>query len=121
MIVLYDEHCFVKDVLMPFLREHWDSIDRLEPTSACRDGRLTRDELRLFHEDATHSGRMLDAFILNELIMRYEPICRSYSDGYWSGDEAVLGISEEDISVYEQMVSADYRKRTGIPTPKPWF
>ncbi|MBA3995266.1 MAG: hypothetical protein C0469_17240 [Cyanobacteria bacterium DS2.3.42] len=121
MTVLYDEHCLVKDVFMPFLKEHWDNIDRPEPTSDYRDGRLTRDELMLSHEEATREGRVLDAFILNELIVRYEPICRSHNDGYWSGDEMVLGISEEDVSVYEQMVSADYRKRTGIPTPKSWL
>lgn len=94
MIVLYGEHCFVKDFVMPFLREHWDYIDRPEPTSDCRDGRRTRDELMLSREEATSEGRVLDAFILHEVIMRYEPICRSHSDGYWFKDNTLLGMLE---------------------------
>ncbi len=115
MTVYCNEHEFVTDTIMPFLREHWDMLDQL------RDGRLTEDELLFSYKQALKEKRPVDAFILNELLMRYEPICRAYEDGYWFRDETILGISEEDISVYEQMVDPNFRSRDGRPRPKHWF
>lgn len=113
MYMVRDEHEFVKSVIMPFLREHWDFIDKPEPAISKGDGRLTRDELTEAYERSLLDHRSVDSFILSELLMRYEPICRAYEDGYWFKDETVLGISEEDISVYEQIVDPSYRKRSG--------
>jgi hypothetical protein len=121
MTTLHDEFRFMTKVVMPFLREHWDSIDRPERHINRADGRLTRDELMLSYQDALSSGRKIDAFILNELLLRYEPICRAYADGYWFKEETALGISEQDISVYAQLSDPAYRKRDGLPSPKPWF
>lgn len=121
MTIPWDEHLFVKDVVMPFLREHWHNIDRAELDGDLRDGRLSMDELIQSHEEAVAERRFYDAFVLNELIIRYAPICRSHTEeGYWSTDEVELGISREDVSVYEQIVSPDYRRRNGAPLPRPW-
>lgn len=121
MSILCDEHEFVTSTIIPFLRGHWDSIDRPEKVSGRRDGRLTRDELELAYIEAIDQNRTTDAFILNEIIMRYEPICRSYSDGYWLGEETVLGMSEADVSVYEQTVDPKFRTRSGSPRTRFWF
>ncbi|MBK9145489.1 MAG: hypothetical protein IPM23_23705 [Candidatus Melainabacteria bacterium] len=121
MTIPWDEHLFVKDVVMPFLRDHWHIIDRAELDGDLRDGRLSMDELIQSHEEAVAERRFYDAFVLNELIIRYAPICRSHAEeGYWSTDEVELGISREDVSVYEQIVSPDYRRRNGAPLPRPW-
>lgn len=121
MSILCDEYEFISNSVVPFLQRQWNAIDRPEPRSGRRDGRLTLDELHLAFDVAVAENRSNDAFILNEIIMRYSPLCRSHSDGYWSGDEADLGISEEDISVYLQKVDPSYRHRTGIPRPKKWI
>jgi hypothetical protein len=118
---LCDEYEFMMDTVVPFLRRQWDTIDLPEQLSACRDGRLTLDELYLAYEDALKEERTTDAYILNEIIMRYSPLCRSHSDGYWSGEETALGISEADVSVYLQKVSPSYRERAGVPKPFKWL
>lgn len=121
MTILIDEYEFMASTVMPFLREQWDVIDRPETLSGHRDGRLTLDELYFAHNAALKEKRGTDAFILSEIIMRYSPLCRSYSDGYWGGDETVLGISEEDVSVYLQKVDPSFRRREGIPLPYRWI
>lgn len=121
MTVLCDEYEFMTSTVMPFLREQWDVIDRPEELSGRADGRLTLDELHIAHDIAVSEARTTDAFVLNEIIMRYSPLCRSYSDGYWSGDETTLGISEEDVSVYLQTVDPSFRRREGIPQPRKWI
>jgi hypothetical protein len=73
MKIQNDDHNFLRDVAMPFLRARWDEIDHPESIIECRGGRISRDELTRSHEQATREGRLLDAHILNELIMRYEP------------------------------------------------
>ena len=120
MSILCDEYEFISGTVVPSLRRKWSVIDRPEELSGRRDGRLTLDELHLAHDTAVADEHTNDAFILNEIIMRYSPLCRSHSDGYWSGDETMLGISEEDISIYEQKHAPDYRKRTGLPRPRHW-
>ncbi len=120
MTIIWDEHLFVTSTIMPFLREHWELIDRPEQNNSECDGRLTKDELISSYEQALQEKRLVDAFILNELLIRYEPICRAHNDGYWFKDETVLGISEDDISVYEQMVNPEFR-RSELLRPKPWF
>lgn len=121
MTFLYNEHEFMTSTVMPFLREQWGTIDKPEKLSGRRDGRLTLDELHSAHDVAVEEKRSTDAFILNEIIMRYSPLCRAYSDGYWSGDETVLGVSEEDVSVYLQKVDPSFRRRDGIPQPRRWM
>lgn len=121
MNMLWNEFEFFNSTVVPFLRRTWDEIDRPEELSGRPDGRLTLDELHLAHDAAVQEKRTTDAFILNEIIMRYSPLCRSHSDGYWSGDETALGISEEDVSVYLQKVDPSYRRRLGIPRPHKWL
>lgn len=121
MTILRDEYEFMTDTVVPFLQRHWDAIDLPEALSDKRDGRLTLDELHIAHDSAIKENRTDDAFVLNELIMRYSPLCRSHSDGYWIGDETALGISEEDVSVYVQKVSPSFRKRDGVPKPFKWL
>lgn len=120
MTILANEHEFVTVAIMPFLRERWHLIDRPEELSGQRDGRLTLDELHLAHNEAMREQRTSDAFILSEIILRYWPLCRSYSDGYWVGEETTLGISEEDVSIYEQKVNPSVGTRTA-PRPRRWI
>ncbi len=116
------EHTMIKDVIMPYLREHWDEIDKPIFHKARKDGRLDRDELSCAYQRALSEKRPVDAYILNQLLIRYDKICCAYADGYYQKEEAVLGISEEDISVYEQLVSPAFNKNSGaVPIPRDWF
>lgn len=112
------EFALVKQAIMPFLKEKWFDIDQPESGSGMKDGRLTMDELISAYETAKLSGKVVDAYILKQIIGRYDKICRAYDDGYWSVDETKLGISEEDISVYAQLV--DPAKPLWATKPKPF-
>jgi len=118
-IMILDEYKFLTEELMPFLKERWDKIDLLEVNTE-RDGRLTKDELIAACERAQAEGKEEDARLLNELIMRYEAICKAYIDSACGIDEDHLGISQADISVYAQLWDPEYRKRSGKPHPTNW-
>lgn len=112
------EFAIVRQTIMPFLKEKWLEIDQSKDGSGMGDGRLTMDELIAAYEHAKSNGRVVDASILKQIISRYDRICCAYDDGYWSVDESILGISEEDISVYAQMV--DPSKPVWAAKPKPF-
>jgi len=115
------EQSLFDDALMPFLKQHWNEIDQIDNESKRKDGRLTHDELSQAYKAALKEHRPVDAWILNEILRRYDKICLSYEDAYWWKEESILGISEEDVSVYRQLVAnKDESKRTK-PTPKPWL
>jgi hypothetical protein len=117
--VILDEYKFLTEELMPYLKERWDKLDLVE-ANAERDGRLTKDELIGACERAEAAGNEDEARLLNELIMRYEAICKAYIDSACGIDEDHLGISQADISVYAQLWSPEYRKRAGKPNPINW-
>ena len=116
-----NEHLLVEEVIMPFLRKHWDDIDQPEIGSHFRDGRLTSEELSRAYQKALEDERSVDAWILGEILKRYENICLSYEDCYWWGEETLLGISEEDVSVYEQLAKRKFCKSNEALAPKHWI
>ncbi len=123
MISTYcSEHTMVTDVIMPFLRDHWDEIDTPVINKSIKDGRLDKEELTFAYQLALREKRPVDAYILNQVLIRYDKICCAYEDGYYEKEEALLGISEADISVYEQLVSPEFNMSNGaVPMPKDWF
>jgi hypothetical protein len=118
-VVILDEYKFLTEELMPYLKERWDKLD-LAQSNAERDGRLTKDELIAACERAQAAGDEEESRLLNELIMRYEAICKAYTDSACGIDEDHLGISQADISVYAQLWDPEYRKREGKPNPTNW-
>lgn len=121
MYAYCDEHKFVTETVMPFLQKNWDDIDLPEPASNKPDGRLTFDELQIFHEKMLKEKKVAASLIIQELLVRYEQICRAHEDGYWQQEETILGISEADLSVYAQQYDPAFRRRNGRPNPKPWL
>lgn len=115
------ELAWVNDELMPFLRENWDDIDQLEPGWGECDRRLHRAELFVAYGRAIEFRDEGRAKTLLEIIARYDLICQAYEDGYWYGEEAELGISENDVSVYQKLVDPDYPVADGKPKPEYWF
>lgn len=115
------EQTLFDDVLIPFLREKWHDIDQIDTDSKRKDGRLTHDELTDAYKTALKEKRSIDAWILNEILKRYDKLCLSYDDGYWWRDESILGISEEDVSVYRQLTAIKSKRMKSKPTPKPWL
>lgn len=117
-----DEHQFVTQVMLPFLRAHWSEIDTTGAGNGAGigDGRLSKEELEAARDKATESGKFDMANILTELIFRYEAICKAYGDGFDQSREANFGISPDDVSVYAQLHSPDYRKSQGKPQPGDW-
>jgi len=117
--VILDEFKFLTEELMPFLKENWDKLDLVERNDES-DGRLSKEELEAACSRAEAAGKEEDARLLNELIMRYEAICKAYVDSACGIDEDHLGISQADVSVYAQLWDPDYRKREGKPDPINW-
>lgn len=115
------EHALMKEVIMPFLKEHWYDIDQPEYGTSWIDGRLTRDELMRAYHSALNEERPADAWVIGEILKRYETICQSHEDGYWWKEEPVLGISEQDISVYEQLASMPREANSPKPRPRRWL
>ena len=116
------EYTLVNEVIMPFLKEHWDVIDQPERGTNKKDGRLTQDELERSYHLALAEERPVDAWVIGEILERYVSICQSYEDGYWWKEEPMLGISEEDISVYEQKLDALSHGVTSVKLrPKHWM
>jgi hypothetical protein len=118
--VILDEYKFLTEELMPYLKERWDKLD-VSQSNAGADGRLTREELMAACERAEAAGNEEEARLLNELIMRYEAVCKAYTDSAGSSNEGTLGISQADISVYAQLWDPEYRKRAGKPQPTNWL
>jgi hypothetical protein len=119
VVVILDEYKFLTEELMPYLKERWDKLDLIE-SQAERDGRITKDELIAASERAQADGNAEESRLLNELIMRYEAICKAYIDSACGVGEDRLGISQADISVYAQLWAPEYRKRAGKPNPTNW-
>ena len=117
--MILDEFKFLTEELMPFLKENWDKLDLVERDDQT-DGRLSKEELEAACSRAEAAGKEEDARLLNELIMRYEAICKAYVDSACGIDEDHLGISQADVSVYAQLWDPDYRKREGKPDPINW-
>ena len=117
--MILDEYKFLTEELMPYLKEHWDRLD-LKDGAADKDGRLSRDELIAAGERAAASGNDEEVRLLNELVMRYEAICKAYIDSACGINEDHLGISQADVSVYAQLWDPEYRKRAGKPQPTNW-
>ncbi|MBS1989228.1 MAG: hypothetical protein JSS83_01855 [Cyanobacteria bacterium SZAS LIN-3] len=119
--VILDEYKFLTEELMPFLKENWDKLDLAERDGAGdSDGRLSKEELQQACDRAQAAGREEDARLLNELIMRYEAICKAYTDSACGKNEDNLGISQADVSVYAQLWDPNYRQRAGKPNPTNW-
>jgi hypothetical protein len=118
--VILDEYKFLTEELMPYLKEYWDKID-LRENSGDGDGRLSKDELSQAAARAEAAGDENGARLLNELIMRYEAICKAYTDSACGIDEDHLGISQADVSVYAQQWDPEYRQRSGKPQPNNWI
>lgn len=116
-----DEYTLLTQTIMPFLRERWNDIDLVERAVGERDGRLTLAELEAARVRFIASGDEEGANVLNELIMRYDAICNAFPDGESDEHESSLGISREDVSVYAQLWSPEYRKREGPPEPENWM
>lgn len=115
------EYKWVTEEMMPFLRKNWDSIDRVDPETGFCDGRLQRSELFVAYGDAIQSRDESQAKTLFDIITRYETICQSYEDGYWYGEEAELGISENDVSMYQQMVDPNSTGDKSKLKPRYWY
>jgi len=116
-----DEHQFLTEVIMPFLRKNWDEIDRAEAGDSEGDGRLTEEELASARDRAIARGDFESANVLAELAFRYDAICQACTDSTAEKNESAGGISQADISVYAQTWDPDYRKREGQPVPEKWM
>lgn len=114
-----DEFTLMTTIIMPFLKDKWDDLDLVESPTSERDGRLSLEELTSARDKYLAAGDENAAGILNELILRFDPICKAFRDSS-GGEEAVGGISREDISVYTQLWDPSYRKRDGMPSPEDW-
>ena len=73
-----DEYRYFTEIVIPYLKAHWDEIDLVETTSGERDGHLTKAELESARDHARERGDDEAADILHELIMRYDVICSAY-------------------------------------------
>lgn len=116
-----DEHQFMTEVLMPFLRKHWHDIDVAESAGGEADGRISREELQSARDKAIERADYEMANILSELLFRYDAICNSYGDSFERSREGSFGISQDDISVYAKSYAPDYRKAQGRPSPENWM
>lgn len=114
-----DEFTLMTTVIMPFLKDKWDDLDGAQSANGERDGRISQKELESARDQFLANGDEQAAGIMNELILRFEPICKAFRDSS-GGEECVGGISREDISVYTQTWDPAYRKRDGMPNPEDW-
>jgi hypothetical protein len=115
-----DEYRYFTEIVIPYLKAHWDEIDLVETTSGERDGHLTKAELESARDHARERGDDEAADILHELIMRYDVICSAYPDSDCGIAETTIGISPADVSVYVQLQDPAYRKHMGTPEPTDW-
>lgn len=97
------EHKIMSEIVIPYLEENWDLIDNVE----CEEkgnGRLTKDKLFFKYLEVLTSGKIQEAIVLEMIIERYPEICSAHEDAYIPEEEEIVGITEEDISVYTQKV-----------------
>ena len=117
------EYELMTRVIVPYLEKNWSSIDRV-PTIERGNGRLTKEKLFIKYMEKLGSGKVDEALVLESIIERYDSICQAYEDAYIPEEEGLLGISEEDVSVYLQQLSTIPRQE-GEPSecsdqkPKP--
>lgn len=113
------EYDMVSKVIVPYLEENWNTIDCVETVDKA-SGRLTREKLFIRYLKVLNDGNIFEALVLEAIIERYDSICLAYEDAYIPEEEAILGISEEDISVYMQKLE-DKRSATAELRPKRWL
>ncbi|MBX9666029.1 MAG: hypothetical protein K2X93_00365 [Candidatus Obscuribacterales bacterium] len=106
----------IRDVIIPYLQNHWDEIDSVQlPKSP--DGRLVREKIFLKYLEALTSGRIEEALTLEAIFERFDEICACYEDAYVQTEESIVGMSEEDVSVYiQKLAGVEPPKRR----PRPW-
>jgi len=98
--------------IIHYLKTNWDAIDSVKlPLSP--DGRLPKEKIFLKYLEALSNGLLADALLLEAIFERYDEICHSYEDAYYSSEETLLGISEEDVSVYQQKLAgvAEHKRK----------
>lgn len=99
-MIFTDEFNFMKEVILPFLQDEWDEIDLPDPTTGWRDGRISLEELSRARESAFQRKDLSGVFILDALLVRYEPVCRAFPDGCKMLEEPSIGMSKQDIMHY---------------------
>jgi hypothetical protein len=106
----------IRDVVIPYLQSNWDKIDSVQlPKSP--DGRLAREKIFLKYLEALTSGRIEEALILEAIFERFDEICACYEDAYVQDEESIVGMSEDDVSIYTQKLAGlEPLKRK----PRPW-
>lgn len=106
----------IRDVMIPYLQSHWDEIDSVQlPKSS--DGRLGKEKIFLKYLDALTSGRIEEAVTLEAIFERFDEICACHEDAYVQYEESIVGMSEEDLSIYMQKLEGvEPSKRR----PRPW-
>jgi hypothetical protein len=98
--------------IIQYLKTNWDAIDAVMlPRSP--DGRLPKEKVFLKYLETLSNGKLADALVLEAIFERYDEICQSYEDAYYGDEETLLGISEEDVSVYEQKLAgvAEHKRK----------
>lgn len=90
--------------IVDYLKTNWDEIDAVRlPLSP--DGRLPKEKIFLKYVEMLSKGQLEDTVMLEAIFERYDEICQCYEDAYFRSEESLLGISEEDVSVYQQKIS----------------
>lgn len=112
------EFQIMSEVIIPYLEENWDLIDNVECAEK-GNGRLTKDKLFFRYLEMMTTGKIQEAIVLELIIERYTDICSAHEDAYIPEEEEIIGITEEDISVYTQKVdnrhSAEIRPYRWLP------
>ncbi|MDP3509476.1 MAG: hypothetical protein Q8T09_15995 [Candidatus Melainabacteria bacterium] len=112
LIDLYrDEYELASNTIVPFLNRNWEALDLVDPTSSARDGRITKEELLLAHQQALIEERSKDVTILNAILKRYSTICRSYDYIYSVKNATSFGFSLSDVHQYTQMINPELKRR----------
>lgn len=102
------EYDLVTEVIIPYLEINWDSIDNFGPEKERGNGRLTREKLFIKYLEAMSSGNIHEAIVLETILEKYDAICLAHEDAYIPEEEALVGITEEDVSVYAQIVKGEH-------------
>ena len=111
------EYEYMTQVIIPYLEDNWGAIDNISSEDK-GSGRLTREKIFIKYLDAMSTRNIHEAIVLESIIERYDQICLAHEDAYIPEEEPLIGITEEDISVYTQQVA---NKRVEEIRPYRWL
>lgn len=102
--------------MIDYLKKNWHAIDAVkQPLSP--DGRLDKEKIFLKYLEQLSNGATADALMLEAIFERYNNLCLAFKDGYIDEEEPLLGISEEDVSIYEQQLNGVSKEQS---SPNHW-